>query len=79
MQLSYEFLKPEVQPVYAKDAKDSKGMGKEVAGVENSSIWQRMLWNTKVTHRGEQRLRSLSANGVGCVQRQLRHLQLLHS
>ncbi len=49
MQLSYEFLKPEVQPVYAKDAKDSKGMGKEVAGVENSSIWQRMLWNTKVT------------------------------
>jgi iron complex outermembrane receptor protein len=24
-------------------------MGKEVAGVENSSIWQRMLWNTKIT------------------------------
>ncbi len=52
LQLSYEFLKPEMQAAaggYSKDAKDAKSMGKEVAGVENSSIWQRMLWNTKVT------------------------------
>ena len=52
MQLSYEFLKPELAASaggYSKDAKDAKSMGKEVAGVENSSIWQRMLWNTKVT------------------------------
>ncbi len=52
MQLSYEFKKPEMQAAaggYSKDAKDAKSMGTEVAGVENSSIWQRMLWNTKVT------------------------------
>jgi outer membrane receptor protein involved in Fe transport len=50
MQLSYEFLKPEVAAAgYSKDAKDAKSMGKEVAGVENSSIWMRMLWNTKIT------------------------------
>ncbi len=51
MQLSYEFLKPEAAAAggYSKDAKDAKSMGKEVAGVENSSIWQRMLWNTKIT------------------------------
>ncbi|MDQ2947955.1 MAG: TonB-dependent receptor, partial [Acidobacteriota bacterium] len=50
MQLSYEFIKPEMPAAgYSKDAKDAKSMGKEVAGVENSSIWQRMLWDTKVT------------------------------
>ncbi len=51
MQLSYEFLKPEMAAAagYSKDAKDAKSMGKDVAGVESSSIWQRMLWNTKVT------------------------------
>ncbi len=50
IQLSYEFLKPEMPaPSYAKDAKDGKGMSKEVAGVENSNFWQRLLWNTKIT------------------------------
>ncbi|MDQ6912120.1 MAG: TonB-dependent receptor [Verrucomicrobiota bacterium] len=52
MQLSYEFLKPEMQAAaggYSKDAKDAKSQGNDAAGVENSSIWQRMLWNTKVT------------------------------
>ena len=51
MQLSYEFLKPQIEPVAAgKDfSKDGKGMAPAVAGVETSSIWQRMLWNTKVT------------------------------
>ncbi len=49
MQLSYEFKKPEMQATagYSKDAKDGKSMA--VAGAENSSIWQRMLWNTRVT------------------------------
>ncbi|MDQ6939282.1 MAG: hypothetical protein M3119_03900, partial [Verrucomicrobiota bacterium] len=52
MQLSYEFKKPELQAAaggYSKDGKDAKSMGTEVAGVENSSIWQRMLWNTTIT------------------------------
>ncbi|HMJ06241.1 MAG TPA: TonB-dependent receptor [Chthoniobacterales bacterium] len=52
MQLSYEWLKPEMAPAagYSKDAKDGKNvMSKEVAGVESSTIWQRMLWNTKLT------------------------------
>lgn len=51
MQLSYEFKKPEMQAAaadYSKDAKDAKSMT-SVAGADNSSIWQRMLWNTKVT------------------------------
>ena len=50
MQLSYEFKKPEmVAPVasYSKDAKDAKST--PVAAVDNGTIWQRMLWNTKVT------------------------------
>ncbi|MGI8821008.1 MAG: TonB-dependent receptor domain-containing protein [Chthoniobacterales bacterium] len=52
MQLSYEFKKPEMQVAaagFSKDAKDGKGMGAAVAGADNSSIWQRMLWNTTVT------------------------------
>jgi len=49
MQLSYEWVKPAVEapPTYAKDAKDSKHtMTTEAA---TSSIWQRMLWGTKLT------------------------------
>ncbi len=46
MQLSYEFVKPDVEapPVYAKDSKDSKSVMQPVA--DSSSIWQRMLWGT---------------------------------
>ena len=49
MQLSYEFVKPAVEapPTYAKDAKDSKNVMQTAA--ETSSIWQRMLWGTKLT------------------------------
>lgn len=48
MQLSYEFVKPELEvPVFAKDAKEGKnGMQTRT---ETSSIWQRMLWGTKFT------------------------------
>ncbi len=48
MQLSYEFKKPAAPAAagYSKDAKDTKSM---VAGADNSSIWQRLLWNTRVT------------------------------
>ncbi len=52
MQLSYEFKKPEMQAAaggYSKDAKDGKNAMSQVAGVDNGSIWQRMLWNTKLT------------------------------
>jgi len=53
MQLSYEWKKPELEAAatgYSKDAKDAKSaLSKEVAGVESSTIWQRMLWNTRVT------------------------------
>ena len=51
LQLSYEFLKPaavEPAPTYAKDAKDSKNMAAPTAA-DSSTIWQRMLWNTKLT------------------------------
>jgi outer membrane receptor protein involved in Fe transport len=49
MQLSYEFRKPEVEAVadtkgFSKDGK-SAAMS-QVAGADNSSIWQRMLWGT---------------------------------
>ncbi len=49
MQLSYEFVKPEAPaPTYAKDSKDSKNpVATTVA--DTSSIWQRMLWGTKLT------------------------------
>jgi iron complex outermembrane receptor protein len=49
MQLSYEFVKPaaEPPPTYAKDAKDSKNVMTTEAA--SSTIWQRMLWGTKLT------------------------------
>jgi outer membrane receptor protein involved in Fe transport len=49
MQLSYEFKKPaatESAPTYAKDAKDGKAVAQTAA--DSSTIWQRMLWNTKL-------------------------------
>ncbi len=54
LQLSYEFVKPEMQQAaatgYSKDSKDAKSaMSQPVAGVESSSIFQRLLWGTKVT------------------------------
>ncbi|MEP6822335.1 MAG: TonB-dependent receptor, partial [Chthoniobacterales bacterium] len=53
MQLSYEFIKPSMaapEPGYAKDGKDGKStVSPVVAGADNGTIWQRMLWNTKVT------------------------------
>ena len=47
MQLSYEFVKPaaEAPPTYAKDSKD-KNVVTEAA---TASIWQRMLWGTRLT------------------------------
>jgi outer membrane receptor protein involved in Fe transport len=51
MQLSYEFVKPEMEAAasgYAKDAKHGKSMP-AVAGVENNgTFFQRMLWGTKL-------------------------------
>jgi iron complex outermembrane receptor protein len=49
MQLSYEWVKPAVEPAptYAKDAKDSKNVMTTEAA--SSTIWQRMLWGTKLT------------------------------
>jgi iron complex outermembrane recepter protein len=48
MQLSYEWVKPAVEPpTYAKDAKDSKNVMQTAA--DTSTIWQRMLWGTKLT------------------------------
>jgi iron complex outermembrane receptor protein len=48
MQLSYTFVKPDAEPVpYAKDSKESKNVMQTVAN--NSTIWQRMLWGTKLT------------------------------
>ena len=48
-QLSYEWVKPAVEPAptYAKDAKDSKNVMQTAA--DSSTIWQRMLWGTKLT------------------------------
>ena len=51
MQASYEFIKPEMEPAaagYSKDAKSGKAMQTEVAGVDQGSFFQRMLWGTKV-------------------------------
>jgi outer membrane receptor protein involved in Fe transport len=51
MQLSYEFVKPaavESAPTYAKDAKDSKNVMAQTEA-DSSSLWQRMLWGTKLT------------------------------
>jgi iron complex outermembrane receptor protein len=51
MQLSYEWQKPEIPPgpVYSKDAKG--GETAKSTGTESSvgSIWQRLLWGTKLT------------------------------
>lgn len=48
MQLSYEFVKPAVEPApYVKESKDSKNVMQTEAAV--ASIWQRMLWGTKLT------------------------------
>lgn len=49
MQLSYEWRKPaaEPPPTYAKDSKDSKNVTTTEAAT--ASIWQRMLWGTKLT------------------------------
>ncbi|HTG45719.1 MAG TPA: TonB-dependent receptor [Verrucomicrobiae bacterium] len=48
MQLSYEFVKPPVEPApYVKESKDSKNVMQTEASV--ASIWQRMLWGTKLT------------------------------
>ncbi|MEY2564383.1 MAG: iron complex outerrane recepter protein [Verrucomicrobiota bacterium] len=49
MQLSYEWVKPatEAPPTYAKDAKDSKHVMTTEAAT--ASIWQRMLWGTRLT------------------------------
>jgi hypothetical protein len=49
MQLSYEWVRPEIEapPCYVKDAKDSKSVIQALA--EPSSIWQRILWGTKLT------------------------------
>ena len=50
LQASYEFKKPAMEAAtagYSKDGKDAKNM--PVAGDNNGTIWQRMLWNTKLT------------------------------
>jgi iron complex outermembrane receptor protein len=48
LQLSYEFVKPDAEPMpSAKDTKDSKNVTQTAA--DTSSIWQRMLWGTKLT------------------------------
>jgi outer membrane receptor protein involved in Fe transport len=48
MQLSYEFVKPPTEPApYVKESKDSKNVMQTEAAT--SSIWQRMLWGTKLT------------------------------
>ena len=50
MQLSYEFKKPAIEPAaagYTKDAKDAKSaMTTEVAGADNGTFAQRMIWGT---------------------------------
>ena len=48
MQLSYEWVKPPAEPApYVKESKDSKNVVQ--AAADTSSIWQRMLWGTKLT------------------------------
>jgi outer membrane receptor protein involved in Fe transport len=48
MQLSYEWVKPAVEPApYVKESKDSKNVAQTEAAT--SSIWQRMLWGTRLT------------------------------
>lgn len=48
MQLSYEFVKPAMEPAPSvKESKDSKTVMQTEAAT--ASIWQRMLWGTKLT------------------------------
>jgi len=48
MQLSYEWVKPPTEPApYVKESKDSKNTA--VTEAATASIWQRMLWGTKLT------------------------------
>jgi iron complex outermembrane recepter protein len=48
MQLSYEWVKPPTEPApYVKESKDSKNA--PVTEAATASIWQRMLWGTKLT------------------------------
>ena len=48
MQLSYEWVKPPAEPApYVKESKDSKSVAQTEAAV--ASIWQRMLWGTRLT------------------------------
>ena len=47
--LSYEFVKPPTEPApYVKESKDSKS-APAVTEAATASIWQRMLWGTKLT------------------------------
>jgi len=43
-------VKPVIEPapVYAKDSKDSKNV-MQTTTADTSSLWQRMLWGTKLT------------------------------
>jgi hypothetical protein len=48
MQLSYDFVKPADEPApYVKESKDSKNVMQTEAAT--ASIWQRMLWGTRLT------------------------------
>ena len=49
MQLSYEWIRPELgaPPSYGKDTKDNKDAVQSLPGP--SSIWERILWGTKLT------------------------------
>ena len=51
LQLSYQFVKPDAAapPVYAKDSKESKSIMSAPAESSVGSIWQRLLWGTKLT------------------------------
>ena len=49
MQLSYEWVKPPTEPApYVKESKDSKN-APAVTEAATASIWQRMLWGTRLT------------------------------
>ncbi len=80
LQASYEFVRPPVEapvPGYSKDAKDFKSpLGKHpVTPVAESSIWQRMLWGTKIT-AGVVNAFDRNPPTAGSVQRQLRYFAL---
>jgi iron complex outermembrane receptor protein len=48
LQLAYEWVKPAVEPApYVKESKDGKNA--PVTEATTASIWQRMLWGTKLT------------------------------